>query len=621
MIVGVGVLAWQLLLPGFIGMADNGDFAKVAGPSCLASGDPAPSARLYFQPEYLRGERFCYSSHLPFSEIALVRLASSLERQLGDSERFDIRWLGALHALIFLAFYYAVLRMLRRLRWPARLFLSLAALWIFADVGQLAYFNSYYSDTAAILGALGALVTGVALMGRKAVSPVLTAAFTASALFFVLSKAQHGIYGVLPAGLALIAARRALDARSRLFAYACSAVLMAATAYIASATPEWYRAQARFNLIFMKLAGHSSPAAVRDLRELGLEAEDMRYAGMNSYTPPSPMLDPAWRERFYQRTSYGRVLAFYARHPEKAAEILWSDLRVEAWQRRSVGLTNFTKDRGFPVGTLAGRFSSWGYLRTRLFLWWPLHIVAWFAVVLAGVVLTLRRDPDPFCRALAWMAAALTAIAVAEFGFASLADALETSRHLLMFHALTDCTVFLALVYAATRLESRMRASRWITAAGGIGFAVFAAAVFGFDGFPPPAVPSSAQSASWIDNSSPRVNYSGRWQNGEFRGAFRDTIAFSAEAGATVRFEFEGTEFEYIYTKAYNRGMALVTIDGITRGTLDLFEPWTRWQANTVFGGLKPGRHTVEIRVLGRRNERSAGDTVDIDALGYSHRP
>ena len=35
-----GILAWKLLLPGFIGMADNGDFGKVAGPLCLASAEP-----------------------------------------------------------------------------------------------------------------------------------------------------------------------------------------------------------------------------------------------------------------------------------------------------------------------------------------------------------------------------------------------------------------------------------------------------------------------------------------------------------------------------------------------------------------------------------------------------
>jgi hypothetical protein len=39
----------------------------------------------------------------------------------------------------------------------------------------------------------------------------------------------------------------------------------------------------------------------------------------------------------------------------------------------------------------------------------------------------------------------------AEFGVASLADAVETERHLLLFHLLTDVTMFLALVWAAPR--------------------------------------------------------------------------------------------------------------------------------------------------------------------------
>ncbi len=69
------------------------------------------------------------------------------------------------------------------------------------------------------------------------------------------------------------------------------------------------------------------------------------------------------------------------------------------------------------------------------------------------------------------------------------------------------------------------------------------------------------------------------------------------------------------YTKAFNRGMALVTIDGSARATIDLYDPQMVWQARTVFGGLKPGPHHAEIQVLGRRNSASSSDFIDIDAL------
>ena len=72
---------------------------------------------------------------------------------------------------------------------------------------------------------------------------------------------------------------------------------------------------------------------------------------------------------------------------------------------------------------------------------------------------------------------------------------------------------------------------------------------------------------------------------------------------------------QYICTKAYNRGFALVMIDGIPVRRIDLYDPSIVWQERTVFGGLKPGSHRAEIQVLGQRNTASSGSFVDVDAL------
>jgi len=60
------ILAWQLLLPGFIGMANNGDFPKVAGPLCLLGADHETEKFIYFQPDYLRGPSSCYDPHTAY---------------------------------------------------------------------------------------------------------------------------------------------------------------------------------------------------------------------------------------------------------------------------------------------------------------------------------------------------------------------------------------------------------------------------------------------------------------------------------------------------------------------------------------------------------------------------
>ena len=88
------ILVWKLFLPGFIGMADNGDFGKVAGPLCLASAEPGNEN--FFHPLYLRTKVNCFQSHIVSSELILAGLASTLALNASETRpKPDIRWLGA----------------------------------------------------------------------------------------------------------------------------------------------------------------------------------------------------------------------------------------------------------------------------------------------------------------------------------------------------------------------------------------------------------------------------------------------------------------------------------------------------------------------------------------------
>jgi hypothetical protein len=434
LVVCAGILVWKLFLPGFIGMADNSDFGKVTGPLGLASAEP--EGENFFHPLYLRGKQNCYNPDVPTSERWLAWLASTLEQTVGDRTRFDIRWLGAIHSLIFLAFYYSVLILLRPLSGIARFTLSLLALWIFADIGLIAYFNSFESDVPAALGGLATALLAVHLLAARRLAP------GALLLFGLARHRQTHARNGAPGGRGLARGDR-LDTRKH-----------------ARLVPS-----------------------------------------------PSPVQPDLLQDR-------------------------------------------------------------------------------------------------------------------AEFGIASLADACETPRHLLMFHVFTDVSVFLGLVFAASVLEAacpvsfRRRAFALVAA----GVAIFVASILKSEVFSAahPVEPYWNRievPAAAADDTSPAVVYSGNWGTGAFRSAFRGTLTFSDEPGAVARFSFEGTELLYIYTKAFNRGMALVTIDGSPRATIDLYDPQIVWQARTVFGGLKPGPHHAEIQVLGRRNSASSGDFIDIDAL------
>ena len=618
LILCAGILAWKLLLPGFIGMADNGDFEKVAGPLCLASADPADSKEDgFFHPLYLRSQANCFQTHIATSESALAGLASILNRTLGDPARFDIRWLGAIHAAIFLAFYYSVLMLIRPLSGVARFALSLLALWIFADIGLLAYFNSFYSDTAAALGGLATAVLAVHLLAARRIAVWVLVLFGMAAVLFITSKAQHGLLGPIPAGLAFLMGWRSTEPTKRATAWAVGAALLCATAWIVAITPAWYKSQARFDLVFYKITRNSA-SPERDLAELGLGAQDARYIGMSSYVRGGPMEDAAWVDGFGRRCTDRRVILFYLSHPVRVLAILGADLAGQAWQRRVPGLTNFTRQSGQSQGALSAGLGSWSALRIWAFRKWPAMIMLWLLLLPAGALPFARRDA-PLHQALAWTMAAVCAMALGEFGIASLADAIETPRHLLMFHVFSDVAIFLGLVFAACLLEEACPVSfrRPAFALVVVAITIFAALVGKFEiaATAAPVPPHLELPADAVDDTSPAVVYSGTWTAGAFRPAFRGTVTYSDRRGAAARFSFEGTELQYIYTKAPNRGIALVSIDGSPRGTVDLYDPQIIWQVRSVFGGLKAGPHQVEIEVLGRHDSSSSGDFVDIDAL------
>jgi len=453
------ILVWKLLLPGFVGMASNGDFGKVIGALCIDGADHSANNFVFFQSEYLRGSEYCFPPPYYSSETGLAWVASSLARLLSDPVRFDIRWMGTIHSLLFLGFYSAVLVLLRPFRAVARVAMSLAALWIFADIGLVAYLNSFFTDTAAILGGLAVVVLAVQLSMASRIKFPLLVLFGASVLLFAGSKAQHALQGLAAVVFLLWLAVRQNETTVRLAVSSIGLIVLAAVIWIIATTPGSYTAQARFNLIFFYLLPHSKTPA-QDLVELGLDPSDARYSGLTAYSPASPMnaKDTSWRTAFYARTSYGRVLTFYVRHPDRALAKLRSDLWNEAPNRRVVYLSNYRRQAGKPAGARDPRFGSWSALRTRLFRWWPAHVLLWLALALCAPFFCLKAPMSALARSLTWTISIGAAVAVAEFVSVSLADAIETDRHLLLFHVFTDATIFLAMLLVCALWSPRLAA-------------------------------------------------------------------------------------------------------------------------------------------------------------------
>ena len=92
-------LAVQVLLPGFIGIANNGDFGKVYAWLCLAPRG-AETTYVYFQPDFVWSARNYWNSPYHSSESALAWLATRLAGATHEGAAFDLRRLAAIHVAL-----------------------------------------------------------------------------------------------------------------------------------------------------------------------------------------------------------------------------------------------------------------------------------------------------------------------------------------------------------------------------------------------------------------------------------------------------------------------------------------------------------------------------------------
>jgi hypothetical protein len=133
---------------------------------------------------------------------------------------------------------------------------------------------------------------------------------------------------------------------------------------------------------------------------------------------------------------------------------------------------------------------------------------------------------------------------------------------------------------------------------------------------PPSARPLTPVPAGTYDDSDPAIQFRGIWERfADFDGAAAGTLTASDKPGAEISLAFEGAALTYVFTKAFNRGLAEVEIDGVEKRIIDLYAPRIEWQSRVTFCCLGHGTHVAKIGVLGRNSSRSSGNFVDLDAF------
>ncbi|MFJ2865595.1 ricin-type beta-trefoil lectin domain protein [Kitasatospora sp. NPDC087314] len=122
--------------------------------------------------------------------------------------------------------------------------------------------------------------------------------------------------------------------------------------------------------------------------------------------------------------------------------------------------------------------------------------------------------------------------------------------------------------------------------------------------------------ATCTDDSSAAIGYSGGWDSSGSAGCGSGLDHWSNSTGATADFTFTGTELTYYGSQTPDNGIAALSIDGAPAVDVNLYAPVKRLGLPLYTSPvLAAGTHRVTVTVSGRKDPRSTGGYVSLDAF------
>jgi len=119
-----------------------------------------------------------------------------------------------------------------------------------------------------------------------------------------------------------------------------------------------------------------------------------------------------------------------------------------------------------------------------------------------------------------------------------------------------------------------------------------------------------------VDDTDSAFAYSGAWSSYNNASDYEGSHHTANSAGASVTISFTGTEGVLLGEKGDNTGIAHVYLDGVDKGTVDLYSPAYTFQSPIYDTGvISSGSHTLRLDWTGTKNASSSNYYVDVDAV------
>lgn len=406
------VILMQLFVGEDVGLANNGDGARLwcrfgmEVPERLGLDFTlaADSAEVCVQDAAVN--RWTY----PTSMSLLIRAALGLDGLTTSSAEFDIRLLGVLAALSMGGLAAIATRVVPG-KTGVRVGLVVLTFGLWADIGFVSYFTSYYSDPAAFIGVAALIVVVARHVRMNEHRPVDYLLVVAAALFAITAKAQLLVLVIPTIAVLLLMpwlvgrfTRRAMVGP----ALAAVVILAGALSY-AGADGSFYADANEYNSVFFGILAESDDP-VADLAEMGLPTSLAPYAGTNFFNPSGNASGEPDYKLFQREMTRTKQLKFLAAHPGRLFSMIGTTIEAmpgfrvaylgnyenaAAGADNAIGETRLT-DRWDPMSALLKTG------RTGIAVWLP---AVWLLAIGWGATVAIKRRFDGAWRSLGVTAA------------------------------------------------------------------------------------------------------------------------------------------------------------------------------------------------------------------------
>lgn len=349
-LISVLLLGYALLLSPAIGMADSGDFGRVANPQGIYTQQLEESDRYfnYFIREY--GNYMYYNetgNGIFTSQIPMIGLAKGLNSLLNPNPAtFDIRYLGAIHIAYFaLAVYFLTEYVTcgRKRGWASYLIAALTV-FMFADLAYTAYFNSFYAEGMVFISFILCVSSALLMTKNRYPQGFLLGMIFVNGLILTCAKQQNAPEGFLlgflcmtlpyvikreehrfPKPDALKTERKNWFSAKKWKAVSCTAgaVLCVAGLMVYTLIPKTFVNINQYHAMTRGILMTSpNPEKTLDTFEI-----DRQYALLDQTIyferfPAAPVESQMLEDAFYSKYGFGSMLAYYTLHPGQLMQMM-----------------------------------------------------------------------------------------------------------------------------------------------------------------------------------------------------------------------------------------------------------------------------------------------------------